>query len=136
MSLPNAKITNPSLKERLGIGLWSARSGLEGTRVASTRIAIVLSICAIVATPAYVFWEGKIGVAISLTFFGLLALIFLAGLWRSKRSIGEKLVNSVLLCVPYYGVILFHILNAAVWHISSKKDENAPSRLSYPGWSK
>ena len=75
--------------------------------------------------PAFLFWDGKIGAAIATTFFGLIALVLLFGLWRSKRSIGAKLANSVFLCLPILGVTFYHILNAP--------DAHGKSGSGYPG---
>jgi len=56
MSLPQARITNPTPRERLSIGAWSAKSGIERLKISSAWVAFLTSSAGVVIAPAILFW--------------------------------------------------------------------------------
>ena len=75
--------------------------------------------------PAILFLKGKIGLGIATALFGVVALVLLFGLWRSKAPLWRKLAMSVFLCIPILGVVFYHILDAPERH-----DKGGSSGLS------
>ena len=131
MSLPQARITNPTPRERLSIGAWSAKSGIERLKISSAWVAFLTSSAGVVIAPAILFLNGKIGLGIATALFGVIAIVLLFGLWRSKAPLWRKLGMSVFLCVPILGVVFYHILDAPERH---DKGDSSGFSAGHPGF--
>lgn len=102
MRIPQAKIANPSSTQRLSLRQ-------ERLNILKAWLVFLTSSATIIAFPLALFLIGRIGPGVLFSISGIVALVLLLNLWRSKSQ--AKLKRSLLLSLPGVGVIFYPLLN-------------------------